>query len=918
MTVALQFALIGLGAGALYGLSALGLVLVYRGSGVINFAHGALGLVGAYLFYELHDVRHWPFAAAFPPALIACGLLGVLIQLGIMRPLRSSSALVRLLATLAVLTTIQGLISLSLTQQVLIVAPSLPGSPVQIGGVAIGEDQLALLAIAVVLTAGLAVVYKRTKFGLATSAVAENARLAGHLGYSPNTIAAANWAIGSMLAGTAGVLLAPITGLDVMSMTLMVIPALAAAVVGRMVSFPVTLAAGLLMGVLQSELTRYVSQPGWATAVPFFVIIVVLAARGTSLPTRGESSTKLPAVGSGRIRPCLLAPALAGGAAVIEAVPLSWVDGITETCVVAIVVLSVVVVTGYAGQLSLAQWALAGVGAWIAAQLVAAQHFPFWLALLVALLAMVPVGVLVGLPALRTRGDQLAILTLGVGVAVSALIFSSPNLTGGSTGIDVGFPTLFGLPIDTIFHPRNYALVSLGFFVLAAVLVVNLRRGRAGRRLLAIRSNERAAASLGVAVAGGKLYSFALSGVIAALGGIFFAFSNSLVTFDQFSPFTSVTMVVYAVVGGLGYATGPLFGAVLQPGALGTNIGDIFSDEVQKFLPMIGGVLLIVILITNVDGLTATEVRRWSKLVTRVARPRVRAVSSGYSATGWPPRSSALARVRPMTLEASGLTVCFGRNQVLTDVSFSVRPGEVLGLIGPNGAGKTTVLDAVTGYVDPVAGTVRLNGVDLLRRPTHRRAQAGLARSHQSLELFDDMTVLENLLVADQACAWWRYATDLVRPGRFEVTEVTRAAIETFGLADVLSERPGNLPYGMRRLIAIARSVAAKPSVLLLDEPAAGLSATERVELRELIHYLAKQQGLAVLLIEHDVDLVLGVSDRVVVLEFGIVIASGPPGELRADPRVIAAYLGESGADDELLGPGSAGEKQVTTDEGVR
>jgi ABC-type branched-subunit amino acid transport system ATPase component/branched-subunit amino acid ABC-type transport system permease component len=909
LDVVLQFALLGLGAGALYGLTALGLVLVYRGSGVINFAHGAVGMIGTYTFYEFHDLRDWTWVAAAVPALGVCALLGVLIQVLLMRPLQGSSGLTKLLATLGVLITLQGAASLRYPAESTVVENSLTRETVSIAGAVVGLDRLILLGIVVLLVTALYLVYRYTKFGLATSAVTENPRAAAHLGYSPNAIACANWAAGSALAGLAGILLAPITGLSVTGLTLLVVPALAAAVVGGMVSFPITLAAGIAIGIVQSEMARYVTAPGWSEAVPFFVIIIVLALRGTALPTRGTTSLRMPAVGSGRVRPWLVAVSVAIAVGVVQWAPVGWVDSITASAAVAIVLLSIVVVSGYAGQVSLAQWAMAGIGAWVAAQLVSSQGFSLLPAIGVTVLCMIPIGVLVGLPALRSRGDQLAIITLGVSVAVEKLIFDSGPLTGRGNGLAVGFPTIFGRPVDAVLHPRSYAVMVIVFFVLCALAVANLRRGRAGRRLLALRSNERAAASLGISVAGSKLYGFALGGMIAAVGGILYTFRNPSATFEDYAAFGSVTMVGYAVIGGLGFVAGPLLGSTLQPGGVGTSISELFGDGLQPYLPTAGGVILILIVITNVDGLVASEVRRYSHIGHLIAgkvrgrrAPSAEAEQHTVQDAAGPPDSvpaEAASQVPPRTLAVSDVSVRFGVTQVLKDVSLQVRPGSIVGLIGPNGAGKTTLIDVITGYVTPISGTVTLNE-NAVARAAHARARSGIARSYQSLELFDDMTVRENLRVASEGARWWHYATDPFYPGRARTTPGMAQAIDIFDLHDVLDQRPSELPYGQRRLVAIARAVAAEPSVLLLDEPAAGLSETERAELGQLVRHLARDRGIAILLIEHDVELVMSLCEEVIALNFGEVIARGRPEEMRNNEAVVTSYLGgETQAEDD-------------------
>jgi ABC-type branched-subunit amino acid transport system ATPase component/ABC-type branched-subunit amino acid transport system permease subunit len=901
MGIPLQFALIGLGAGALYGLAALGLVLVYRGSGVINFAHGAIGAVGTYFFYELHDLRGLSFVAAFVPAMALCAFVGLLIQGLVMWPLRNASGLTRLLATLGVLATLQGALSLRYGGgQQLILRSSLPRSTIRIFRATVGWDRVIIFGLVLLLALVLFLVYRFTKFGLATSAVSENARSAGHLGYSPNAVAGANWALGSMLAGTAGILLAPITGLSIIGLTLLVIPALAVAVAGRMVSFPITMAAGLAVGIIQSEFSYYVTNPGWSASVPFFLIIGVLTFRGTSLPTRGFASMRLPSVGTGRIRLWLVVPAVVAGILAMRSVPPDWVAGLTNTAVIAIVVLSVVVITGYAGQVSLAQWAFAGVGAWIAATLVASHGYRFEVALLIGVAVMIPIGFVLGLPALRTRGDQLAIVTLGLAVAIQALIFDQPTLTGAAEGLNVGTPTVFGIKVDTIVHPRTFGILVIVTFAVAALGVANLRRGRTGRRLLALRSNERAAASLGISVAGAKLYAFAFSAMLASLGGILFAFRNPVVTFGVFGAANSVSTISYAVIGGLGYTTGPLVGSTLYTGGVGTNIANLLGTGIQRYLSLAGGIILILMLIQNQDGIVAAEIRRWAKLGGLIVH-RFR----GGDAPGAPSEELPMPatsdsrfvrsnRVTPRTLKVTDLCVRFGGNQVLTDVSLEVKPGKVLGLIGPNGAGKTTLIDAVTGYVQPSHGTVHLDDLPLTSAAAHKRAQAGIARSYQSLELFDDMTVLENLIVASEPIRWWHFLAAPFYATKPTITPATQEAIDVFGLSEVLQSRPTDLAYGQRRLVAIARAVAAEPSVLLLDEPAAGLSESERMELKVLIRHLAVDRGLAILLIEHDVPLVMSVCDDIVALDFGDVIARGDADHMRTDAKLIAAYLGQT------------------------
>jgi sulfate-transporting ATPase len=249
-------------------------------------------------------------------------------------------------------------------------------------------------------------------------------------------------------------------------------------------------------------------------------------------------------------------------------------------------------------------------------------------------------------------------------------------------------------------------------------------------------------------------------------------------------------------------------------------------------------------------------------------------------------------RVEPQALRVEGISVSFGGVRAVDDVSLEVRPGEVHGVIGPNGAGKTTLIDAITGFARPGAGAVRLGEDDVSRWSPRRRAAHGLSRSFQSLELFDDLTVEENLAVACERHRPWRGLGDLVRPGTITLSPAARAAIQRFELEEMLAAKPTSVSFGKRKIVAIARSVAGSPSTLLLDEPAAGLGDHEADELAKMIRQLADDWGIGILLVEHKVDLIMATCDRITVMDSGRLLASGTPAEIQSHPEVLDAYLG--------------------------
>lgn len=908
MTIFLQFGLDGLAFGAIYALLALGIIVIHRGSGVVNFGQGAVGMAGTYIYQQLHSGEGWHFWPAFLLCVALCAIAGLVIQFLVMHPMRRSSPLSRLLATLGISIALEAAISIEYPQSFVNVQGSLPTGFVHIFGAVITEDRLGIVIITIVLALILGAVYKFTRFGRATTAIAENPLAASTLGYSPNRLGAYNWALGSALAVVAGILVAPIVGLTETNLTLMVIPALAAAVIGGMNSFPITVIAAFVIGIAESETTQYIHTPGWSVAVPLIAVLGYLIIRGRGLPDRSQSSLRLPKVGSGALRPSFIVISLATALVVLFAVPNAWVVGTTTTMIFAIILLSITVITGYAGQLSLATFSMAGIGAYVAGRLSETQGWPFLLVVVIGVAFALPVGIVVGLPALRTRGANLAIATLALSVGIESVLFDSSPFTGGQLGTVVKSPEIFGISIDPTAHPRSYGVAVLVFLLIVALAVANLRRSRTGRQLLAVRANERAAAALGVGIVRSKLYAFCVGSMIAALGGILLAFQSPYIDYSTFTSLTSLNLVGDSVIGGLGFVGGSVPGAIFQPGTLSSNVIGIFSDSAQAWLSLAAGLLLIVMLISAPNGSASEATGLWRILERKVPLMRkIFAITTSRSTRGARVTeiSSTAPRTASGTLRAEGLTVRFGNSTALNDVSIEVRPGEVVGLIGPNGAGKTTFIDAVTGFVKPSAGKVFLNDVDISHQSATHRANAGLARSFQSLELFEDMTVRENLLVASEESTPAQTVLDLIYPHAPNFHAATLATIEEFRLADALEILPTDLSYGRRRLVAIARAIAAAPSVLLLDEPAAGLDEQERLELSDLVRRLAHEWGIAVLLIEHDVDLVMRTCDRISVLNFGSVIAEGSPSEIRDNPKVIESYLGDSGAVEEIAEEGA-------------
>lgn len=899
MTEILQFALLGLGAGAAYALLGLGVVMIFRGSGVLNLAHGAFAMLAAYLCNQLRAVDGWATAPAIVVSVLAVVALGLITYYAVLRRLRHSSPLSRLIATLGVLLIVYAFATLEWGVIATLVTPILPSGPVTIAhGLVVGQDRLWMLGIALALTGILVSVWRWTRIGWAVEAVAQNQRAAAAQGLSPNMVSASTWAVGAGLAGIAGILISPITQLNVENLTLLIVPALAAALVGGFRSFPLTLLGGLVIGILEAEIGNYVNIVGAADALPFLLIIVVLVFRGSSLPLRGDILDRLPGVGIGRIDPRKLIPAMVA----ILLIPVivtagNWLDAFTATFAVAIILLSLVVLTGYAGQISLAQYALAGIGALLCARLVANLHFPFEIALILSALGTSVVGLTFALPALRTRGVNLAVVTLGLGVATQDLIFNNPTFAGQISGISVGGQTFLGFSVGPYTHPGRYLALTFLLFVVLAIAVANLRRGRTGLRLLAVRGNERAAAASGINVLGAKLHAFAVSGALAGLGGAMLTFTAPSVTFGAFDPLNSITALADAVIGGIGFVLGSVFGGQLAPSSFGSLLAVQFPN-ITQYLALLAGVGLLIALMDAPDGvvaLTATRLRRrLAKIRHREESPAPRppVPTALREAISDVDASSSIQKVAPKPLSITDVTVRYGGNTAVDRVSLEVSPGQIVGLIGPNGAGKTSLMDAVTGFARYTGG-VAIGGQAVDGWSSYRRARAGMVRSFQGLELFLELTTLENLQAASDDHALLATVTDLARPKHAALSPAGIAAVREFGLGEHLDRYPDELSYGQRRLVAIARAVAAEPSILLLDEPVAGLDDAESEEFAHLVRKLADDRGIGILVIEHAMDFVMKLCDEIVVIDFGREIARGTPDQVRNNPAAIAAYLGD-------------------------
>ncbi|ODU06249.1 MAG: hypothetical protein ABS81_05355 [Pseudonocardia sp. SCN 72-86] len=907
------YVIAGLTAGGAYALTALGVVVTYRGSGVLNFAQGAIAMAGGFAYWELRYEQDWSLPAALTAGVVTGALLGAIVYGAVLRFMREAGDLPRVIVTLGVLLVLQGAALLRYGGQVTSVPPVFGA-----GGLTLADDgfvsydTLAVLAACVVVAVVAAAVFQWTKFGAIATALSENAQVAATLGISPHRTALVTWTFGGALAGLAGCLLLPLTGASPVGLTLIIAPTMAVALIARFRSVPVAVAGGLVLGVIESVLIVGGIQPGFVRSVPFAVIVVALVVVGSRLPHQGAGALKrLPRLGSGMLNWWVLG----GGTALVAVLSLlatgSWATAVVNSCIGALIALAIVVVTGYAGQLNLAPFALAGISALVVAHTGGELGVPFLLSILLGVAAATVVGMLVGLPAVRVRGVNLAIATLGLAYAIESSVLGSPALTGGVDGLRVQEPRIFGLDIGAALHPQRFAVFAVVCVAVVVVLVANARRGRSGRRFVAVRANERGAAALGISVAGAKLGAFALSSAIAGLAGALAVNRFAVATFEDFTTMASILALAFVVVAGIGSVVGGVAAGLITAGGVGTLFFErvLHLDAISQWLPLIMGLVVLDMMLRSPDGLTFQFRRQRDRVPVQADGPReVSPEAPSFVASG-------IERVHGAELRVEGLTVRFGATTALEDVGLVVEPGTVLGVIGPNGAGKTTLVNALSGFTGLSAGSVSFDGRDTTGMRPAPLARLGVHRTFQQLELFDDLTVRENVLAGLDDHSRLAYLTDLIRPGDHELGPLGDAVVTALGLAADLESKVADLPQGRRRLVAIARVVVARPTAVCLDEPAAGLSAPERRTLSAVIRSLADDLGIGVLLIEHNIDVVSDVCDELVVLNFGRVLTRGCTADVLQDPLVAESYLGrdadKSPSSDDRLGPDDSQVREI-------
>ena len=910
----LLYLITGLVTGAVYGLAATGLVLTYKTTGIFNFAYGAIAAMGVFVFYWLNvdEKLPWGLAAAICLFVVA-PVEGLLLEL-LGRVLENQGTAAKVVATIGLLLIVLGVGALWYGGLSGATVPQyLPSSQFSLGGVNVTWGQVIVFVVALVGATGLYFFFRIFRLGMAMRGIVDVPELVDLNGENPTRVRRWAWIIGTIFATAAGLLISPSLGLDATVITLLVVQAFGAAAIGYFSSLPLTFIGGLVIGLLASFGAEYSVDVSWLSGLPggipfivLFLVLIFMPARKLA-DRRPRNFLPVPRSWNAPTRVRLLAGALTLIAFVVIP-PLAGLNlSAWTTAVIDIpLFLSVGLLARTAGQISLCQYTFCAIGAAAFGHFAGEWHIPWLLAVLLAALVVLPVGALVAIPAIRLSGVFLAVATLGLAIFVGNVVYSTGWMFGvTSSGVPTPRPniSIFGLNLNSA---NGFYYLVVVFALVATILVIAIEGSRMGRILRALGDSPTVLEVGGLNVNVTRTVVFCISASMAAVVGVLIGAQYQYAQANQFQWFGSIQVValVIIVVGGT-----PWY-ALMAACAQGLVSGYVTSPNTGDWLSIVFGVGAIAYVYGAHKGRTARVPQGMRDFAVRL--------DERLAALGRHPKAAVPAPVNHLTpfladltdrpirptavipaqegLEARQIRVSYGGVLALDDVSLTAKVGQVTGLIGPNGAGKTTLFNSCSGLLHPTAGRVFFNGKDITSLTRPRRAQRGLGRSFQRTELFDSLTVRENIAVGREAGLAGSSPLRQLASKRGDERTIREAVDEAMflaGIEDLADRQAGLLTTGQRRLVELGRVLAGSFSLIMLDEPSAGLDNDETARIGEILRQVADQKGLGVLIVEHDLSLVRQVCEKIYVLEFGQMIFEGTPDEMLASDLVRVAYLGE-------------------------
>ena len=897
MSSYLPYIIAGLCSGSIYGLAGSGFVLTYKTSGIFNFAFPAQATVAAYVFFFLHDDTlylniglSWPLSAAIA-VLVAGPLMGLVMEL-IARGLAAVAIPLQVVATIGLGLGVTGALGLFYanegTQEF---NQFLPQSTFKVFGTYVSWGNFILFAFGVVAVAALYTFFRLSRTGNAMHAVVDNPELLALSGTSPVAVRRWAWIIGSCFAAAAGVLLAPTqTSLSAGTLFNLLVASWGAAALGAFSSLPLSFLGGLGIGVLASLGTKWETSVSWLAnvqnALPFIVLYVVLI----FIKRHKLADTRVLRPKTFRRSYYAPWPVRTVAAVVIIALlalaPLLFPDSLSlwgEGLIYVILVLSAGLAIKESSLVTLCQATFAAVGGVTFAHISNDLHWPFFLTLLCAGLMALLVGAFVAIPAIRVSGVFLALATFGFGLGVANMLYPTGLMfTTASDGIaNIARPS-FAESDNAMYY------VVLALAALTGLAMVSIDRGRLGRLLRGLADSPLALNTLGSPVNVVRVAVFSISAFFAGIAGALYGpyFHDIGLASTLYQP--ALSLQLFAIIMLVGVGT-PWYGvlAALSLITFPSYISEwIHVTNIQPYISLLFGASAVLVAI-QAERRPITPVALQA-LFERFRRQRHHSVAP----------TTDRSAPNGQGLEIRELSVRYGGTLAVSELSLDAPFGRITGLIGPNGAGKTTTFNACSGLVRPGRGRITYGGDDIGAMGPSGRARRGLGRTFQRMELWDTLTVRENVALGAEAAMSGAGMRSVLLSTPSEDRDVEAATLESAqitGIADLLDRRAGDLSTGQRRLVELARVIAGPFDLLLLDEPSSGLDRAETERLAQVLRDVVRRRGAGILIVEHDVPLVREVCDYIYVMDFGVKVFEGTPEEAVSSPIVQAAYLGTDG-----------------------